>query len=275
MAEESDDYDNNTDSEDELDIIGNNFIGGGNKSISESDWADTDDEESENMDDELNIDENVQYKEDDTKFYSFLPDHPQYSTHESQCKYLSDFVVPNFIGGTLPRCDQGDHEYYCSTMLTLFKPWRTGHDLKSAEETWEQAFNKHIFSPAQKNLMSNFNLRYECLDAWDDYSAQMKDNNKEDTKFWENSENNPLDQEYTGWKDNDEELNDEMYLTGSSRQNDAKEEEMRHVEQIVAGAGWLDQSPDGINEVDPEGITPTADNSGSQWSSLIQSIRKK
>ena len=84
-----------------------------------------------------------------------------------------------------------------------------------------------------------------------------------------------MDQEYTGWKDNDEELNDEMYLTGSSRQNDAKEEEMRHVEQIVAGAGWLDQSPDGINKVDPEGITPTADNSGSQWSSLIQSIRKK
>ena len=50
---------------------------------------------------------------------------------------------------------------------------------------------------------------------------------------------------------------------------------MRHVEQIVAGAGWLDQSPDGINKVDPEDITPTADNSGSQWSSLIQSIRKK
>ena len=123
--------------------------------------------------------------------------------------------------------------------------------------------------------MSNFNLRYECLDARDDYSAQMKDNNKEDTKFWENSENNPLDQEYTGWKDNDEELNDEMYLTGSSRQNDAKEEEMRHVEQIVVSAGWLDQSPDGINKIDPEGITPTADNSGSQWSSLIQSIRKK
>jgi uncharacterized protein DUF6570/helitron helicase-like protein/PIF1-like helicase len=274
-SDHADDHDDNADSEDELDIIGNKFIGGGNKSISESDWAETDDEESENMDDELNIDENVQYKEDDTKFYSFLPDHPQYGTHEIQCKYLSDFVVPNFIGGTLPRCDQGDHEYYCSTMLTLFKPWRTGHDLKSAEETWEQAFNKHIFSPAQKNLMSNFNLRYECLDARDDYSAQMKDNNKEDTKFWENSENNPLDQEYTGWKDNDEELNDEMYLTGSSRQNDAKEEEMRHVEQIVAGAGWLDQSPDGINKVDPEGITPTADNSGSQWSSLIQSIRKK
>ena len=58
--------------------------------------------------------------------------------------------MPNFIGGTLPRCDQGDYEYYCLTMLTLFKPWRTGHDLKLVEETWEQAFNKYIFSPAQK-----------------------------------------------------------------------------------------------------------------------------
>ena len=65
-----------------------------------------------------------------------------------------------------------------------------------------------------------------------------------------------------------------MYLSGSCRQNDAKEEEMRHVEQIVAGAGWLDKSPDGIDKVDLESFTPTVDNSGSQWSSLIQRIRK-
>jgi hypothetical protein len=278
VSEHADDYDNNTDSEDELDIIGDKFIGGGNNldldaCESESDWVDSD-QAFENVDDELNIDEDVKIIEDDTRFHSFLPNHPQYNTHEIQCKSLSEFVVPNFIGGTLPRCDQGDYEYYCSTMLTLFKPWRTGHNLKGAEETWEQAFNNYSFSPAQKNLMSNFNLRYECLDARDDYSAQMKDNNKEDNKFWETSENNPLDQEYTGWKDNDEVNNDEMYLTGSCRQNDAKEEEMRHVEQIVSGAGWLDKSPDGINEIALEGITPTVDNSGSQWSVLIQRIRK-
>jgi len=45
----------------------------------------------------LVIDENVQYKKDDTHFHLFLPDHPQYNTHEIQCKYLSEFVVPNFI----------------------------------------------------------------------------------------------------------------------------------------------------------------------------------
>ena len=78
---------------------------------------------------------------------------------------MSDFDVPNFIGGTLPQCDQGNYEYYCSTMLTLFKPWCTGHDLKHVDETWEQAFNKYKFSLDQKKLMSHFNLQYECLDA--------------------------------------------------------------------------------------------------------------
>ena len=87
-----------------------------------------------------------------------MPDHPQHHTHEVQHTYLSGLVVPNFIGGTLPRCDQGDHEYYCSTMLALFKPWRTGNDLKSADETWEKAFDEYNFSPEQMNLMSRFNL---------------------------------------------------------------------------------------------------------------------
>ena len=95
--------------------------------------------------------------------------------------------------------------------------------------------------------MNNFNLRYECLDARDDYSAQTKDSEKEDNQFWESSDNNQLGQEYTGWKDDDEELNDDMYLNGSCRQNDAKENEMRLVEHVVASAGWLDNSPDGID----------------------------
>jgi len=30
-------------------------------------------------------------------------------------------IVPNFVDGSLPRCDKGDKEYYCATMLILFK----------------------------------------------------------------------------------------------------------------------------------------------------------
>ena len=264
----------NTDSEDELNIIDNFFIGGGTNVETESDWI-ASDQTSEDIDDELNIDDNDEFYEDETRFHSFLPDHPQHYTYEVQCKSLSELVVPNFIGGTLPRHDQGDQEYYCSTMLTLFKPWRSGYDLKSADETWEHAFDNYNFSDRQMNLMNNFNLRYECLDARDDYSAQMKDSEKENSQFWESSDNNQLDQEYTGWRnDDDEELEDDMYLNGSCRQNDAKEDEMRLVEQVVAGAGWLDSSPDGVELVDPEGFVPTAKTTGSQWSSLIQSIRK-
>ena len=273
IKDDKEEDENNTDSEDELNIIDNPFVGGGTNIETESDWVESD-QIYEDMDDELNINENVEYYEDDSRFHSFLSDHPQHHIYEVQCKSLSELIVPNFIGGTLPRRDQGDQEYYCSTMLTLFKPWRTGYDLKSADETWEYAFDNYNFSNRQMNLMNNFNLRYECLDARDDYSAQMKDSEKEDNKFWESSENNQLSEDYTGWRDDDEELNDDLYLNGSCRQNDAKEDEMRLVEQIVAGAGWLDNSPDGVEIVDTKGLVPIAQNTGSQWSSLIQSIRK-
>ena len=100
MAEQANDYDNDTDPEDELDIIGDKFIGGGNyvdaaEQGSETDWVDSD---QDNSKDELNINENVQYKEDDTKFYSFLPEHPQYDTHEIQCKYLSERSEERRVG---------------------------------------------------------------------------------------------------------------------------------------------------------------------------------
>ena len=65
-----------------------------------------------------------------------------------------------------------------------------------------------------------------------------------------------------------------MYLSESCKQNDVKEEQIRQIEQVVAGAGWLDNSPDGIDKLDPTGITPTINNSGSQWCSLIQQIQK-
>ncbi|KAF8583871.1 hypothetical protein K439DRAFT_1347671, partial [Ramaria rubella] len=69
-------------------------------------------------------------------------------------------LVPNFLGGTIPRRDKGDHEYYCATMLTLFKPWRTGFDLKNDFESWEDAFTDR-----QLQIMSFMQIRFECNDA--------------------------------------------------------------------------------------------------------------
>ena len=75
-----------------------------------------------------------------------LPQHPFAMTHASRWLAPQKAQVPNFIGAAIPWCDQGDHEYYCSTMLTLFKPWRTGLNLKTDDETWNDAFTSHEFS---------------------------------------------------------------------------------------------------------------------------------
>ena len=107
-----------------------------------------------------------------SKLLPFLSTHPLAETH-GVC-LLKSRHVPKFIGNTLPRHDQGDCEYYCSATLTLFKPWRSGLDLKTKFNSWNEAFMSHSFSMRQLELMKNMNIRYECLDAWDDFHAQLK-----------------------------------------------------------------------------------------------------
>ncbi|KAF8581053.1 hypothetical protein K439DRAFT_1309517, partial [Ramaria rubella] len=82
--------------------------------------------------------------------------------------------VPNFLGGPLPRRDSNNQEYYSATMLTLFKPWRQGGELKKQGENWVTAFETHSFSLRQEDSMKYLNIQYECLDSKDDYRAQMK-----------------------------------------------------------------------------------------------------
>jgi hypothetical protein len=92
--------------------------------------------------------------------------------HGVRC--LKTARIPNFVGNTLPHQDQGDREYYCSVMLALFKPWRSGLDLHRQAESWDEAFLSQKFSPRQLEVMKNMNIRCECLDARDDFQAQMK-----------------------------------------------------------------------------------------------------
>src|ERR1700678_3121888 len=102
--------------------------------------------------------------------YRFTKNHPLHETHVT--RFISDNMlrVPNFVGASLPRCDQGDKEYYCCSMLTIFKPWRSGLDLKRSQTvSWDEEFISHNFSDSELTIMKNLNIRYECLDARDDY----------------------------------------------------------------------------------------------------------
>ena len=59
--------------------------------------------------------------------------------------------------------------------LHFFKPWWRGLDLKdSVQASWDDTFNKHDFRNQEVQLMKIFNICYECLNARDDYRAQLK-----------------------------------------------------------------------------------------------------
>ena len=83
-------------------------------------------------------------------------------------------VIPNFVGATLPRNIDATSEYYSSTMLTLFCPWRTGFDLKDFDISWGECFENFKFTTRQVEIMKFMNVWYECNDARDDYAAIRK-----------------------------------------------------------------------------------------------------
>ncbi|KAJ7733307.1 hypothetical protein B0H16DRAFT_1262450, partial [Mycena metata] len=85
----------------------------------ESDWE-TDDEENVILDKQAKINRNNRPIQ-----LPFQVDHPMFKSHSVCCNFESmHSVIPNFIGGTVPRSDKGDRATYCMTMLTLFKAWR-------------------------------------------------------------------------------------------------------------------------------------------------------
>ena len=109
-----------------------------------------------------------------TNVYRFLSDHPLHDTHGLQLHKADPKKIPNFIGATLPRKDQGDRNYYCLTMLALFKPWRKASHLKcNASISWHEAFEQHSFSVEHTTLIDNFHIKYECLNSRDNYRAQL------------------------------------------------------------------------------------------------------
>ena len=155
-------------------------------------------------------------------------------------------IVPNFVGRTLPRRDKGNREEYCLTMLCFFKPWHTGKDLKNTGESWDDAFLQYSFSEHQIQLMNNFQIKYECNDARDDFSAQERQDTKF-TGFSALSENmNDLDNQHA--EDNNTAEWDVGHFVDSletmwdniGKQTLNKLSQMSEIDSVLCNAGWLD-----------------------------------
>ena len=210
---------------------------------------------------------------------SFLENHPQYQTHHVHCVKDTDKIIPNFMNGSLPRRDHGDQEYYCLTMLVLFKPWRSGNDLKKINQNWQQSFNEYTFSDRQMQLMDNFNIRYECNDARDDYSAQRhNDDNKNDETLWYDkmdTANLNMDDIFNDFEDDDRVIDDviDIYLTPNGKHL-SKLGQMAEIEQIVCDAGWLEKSPNGMIPIDKVGFQPDEYLSAAQWNGIVTKAKE-
>jgi hypothetical protein len=189
-------------------------------------------------------------------------------------------IVPNFLPNTLPRSDRGDREYYCCTMLTFFKPWWTGMDLKTKVESWDKSFVAHEFSKPQMDIMKYFNVRYECLDARDDYSVKK---DKEDGGIcyqWATSDvlaglDDIHDSELAvngadfdagkGYEGLEGDILTTLGKRGRNRIND-----MMRVERTMKLAGWLDGCIDGLPDVGSlEPIRPEHDQPAKAWRSAV------
>ncbi|KIJ22672.1 hypothetical protein M422DRAFT_77669, partial [Sphaerobolus stellatus SS14] len=99
----------------------------------------------------------------------FQNHHPQFTTHVIKLVESNKNRVLNFLGGSFPSRDGPNPNYYAATMLTIFKPWRNGNDLKNVEEEWIDSFKKFTFSKQELELMKFFNIKHECIDEADDY----------------------------------------------------------------------------------------------------------
>jgi hypothetical protein len=204
--------------------------------------------------------------------YRLQKEHPFHETHVTVLKPLNQTSAVNFIGPILPRCDQGDREFYCLTMLALFKPWRTGLHLKMEKKSWDETFNEHDFTKRQTQLMRNFNIKYECYDARDDFHAQMKagstphelpinyfDGNEADVDF---------DFEHDPYVDpSGEDLPDVQKLCTSefNRRKEAGE-----IKDVLQRTGWLEEKLEVTSSINIIEVNPASHLPAATWKTMLQ-----
>jgi len=206
----------------------------------------------------------------------FSTDHPLYETHGLHLHKADPNKIPNFIGATLPRKDQGDRNYYCLTMLALFKPWRMGSDLKSdVTMSWHDAFERHSFSKEHITLIQNFHIKYECLDARDDYRARLAEEGPAMyVSSWDNEDGDCDVFESTAIPEGVDLNQDEEPSFLQEGVNYRRRKEQRSImRRLLASVGWTRENKENKSNV-TESIKPTSIRSSADWKSETTKYRQ-
>ena len=171
-------------------------------------------------------------------------------------------------------------------MLTLFKPWRTAADLKEDYQTWEQAFSSWSFLSHHLIIMKHANIRYECKDARDDYSAQRRKmaKNSDIQNSWEEAratadflddlEDDSEDEQDLVVIDGEEEAE---FLRAKNEKAKVNDIEYSQMESIAQNSGMYDPNSDEykMNESIFNFELREDSRTASQWKNILQDTRKQ
>ncbi|KAL1684490.1 hypothetical protein GGG16DRAFT_34399, partial [Schizophyllum commune] len=191
----------------------------------------------------------------------------------AQMKNKREYIIPNFVGGSLPRNDQGDREYYCATMLTLFMPWRKGTDLKRPGYNWDNSFKMRNFSEREKQLMANFNLKYECADARDDFRNELKKKKKAVAINADTAGDEDDDNDETAWYGEDLEL--DVPDDGETGPKWNRRQETVDMARTYASVSrWVNYVPGEGRDAARATFKPTKTMRGSQWAAYVDNLKQ-
>ncbi|KAJ7085022.1 hypothetical protein C8R43DRAFT_851200, partial [Mycena crocata] len=237
---------------------------------SEPDNSDTDSDFDDFIVDDLGLDE----KTSDIEEYDASDDESDWKS-EDEDEIILNKVIPNFMGGAVPRADKGDREYYCMTIMTLFKPWRAPADLKDTQSTWDQIFHEHTFTDRQQQLIRNFNIRYECNDARDDHYSILRKKMAEGRKYTSNPILGECDRflnDVVG-EIGDEDMASDDEDISIGKKTDALRKSRDAIRDVLQAAKWLNVPRDGLIEIDTTRyIAPYK--ARRTWAEVLKSERK-
>lgn len=168
------------------------------------------------------------------------------------------------------------------TILTLFKPWRTGHDLKNdADRLWHDVFEDFELTSHQKDLIKFFHIRYKCNNARDDFAASHRtgESNTDAIPFDARIIDHIYDQVYS--HDTMDNLSTEGNVPADSDEQDqlGKNAMMRlarmmQAEQIMHTSGWMNKlMVDAENKGTSETFIDGHEKSATKWANILSDKR--
>jgi len=147
------------------------------------------------------------------------------------------------------------------------------------EQSWDDAFSTHNFSDKHKDIMRNLGIRYECLDVWDDFHAQLNKGDIDITVLWEDPDvqaMQDMDEMMSGDNVNivQDDCNIEHHVHDFSnelgKRKKAQTYLMSKMRATLQDLGWTENIPELLNQVvHVRHPPPEVQHNGAAWKTVV------